>query len=323
MTTGQDEASSPQHKPPTIDLDVLRGWREDRDPALRWRHQLPALAQLIPLGPGDENSGPIDLHGPDLLLGRFQSHYAPVDVGFRQLRDHQLYRMGAPHVHLSQDEQGWLVEVLSPQAKTMINDRMVSHLHDDQRLEGGDILTLGVTRFEFRPTGVPLERWTAARGRLFERVAEPSLFLKRHGGCCGPFIGLGEGAPLTLGRSFPRPGTLPHTDRWPLPDERRWDLSGLFDEERKHISFRHARVALKKGQWTIEPLSSRHRTFVNRIGISGTIALQSGDEIGLGSVLIRFHHPHRSLESSRPRHVPTVVDWSEGRPPSTPTPEKK
>jgi hypothetical protein len=321
MTTGHDDHPSSQGDP--IDLDVLRGWREDRDPALRQRHQLPMLAELVELGPGEKPTGAISLHGPDLLLGRFQSHYAPVDIGFRHLKDHQLYRMGAPHVHLSHDGQGWSVEVLSPQARTAINGNGISHLHDDHHLRAGDLLTLGVTRFEFRPTDMPLKRWDDARRRLLEQVDEPALFLKRRGGLCGPHMQLGQGEPLILGRTYPAPGTLPRTEKWPAPDARRWDLSGLFDEERKFISFRHARVSLQKGQWTIEPLSNRHRTFVNRIGITGTVALQSGDEIGLGSVLIRFHHPHRSLEYSRPRHVPTVVDWSEGRPPSAPPPEKK
>lgn len=304
---------------PPIDLDVLRGWKERRDPTLREEHRLPAVAELVQLGDGDRPEYRYSIHGADLLLGRYQSRYAPVDVLLHRLRDHQTYQLGAPHVHLGREDDHWQIRVLSPRTTTTVDDSALDHYDDPVELTDGTVVTLGNTRFRFRTTGVSLPEWRQARQQLLSEVDEPALFLKRRGGPCGPFCRLDEQTPLVIGRTHPRPGLLPDTDHWPDPDELNWDLSGLYDFERKHVAFRHAVVELNSGRWTLRALSTRQRTFVNRIAATGTVALKTGDEIGLGSVLVRFHHPHRSLESSRPRHVPAVVDWSEGKPPSTPS----
>ena len=322
MSRGEDDTAVsgetvPGEHPP-VDLDVLRGWSEQRDPALRGEHRLPAVAELIQLDDRDRPTFSYSIHGADLLLGRYQSRYAPVDVLFHHLHDHQTYQLGAPHAHLGHADDNWKLRILSPRTSTSIGDIAIDHRDDPMVVSDGEVITLGNTRFRFRTTGVSLSKWRLARQGLLSEVDEPALFLKRRGGPCGPFCRLDEETPLVIGRTHPPPGELPNTDHWPDPDDVSWDLSGLYDHERKHVAFRHAVIELKSGRWTLRALSSRQRTFVNRIAASGTVALKTGDEIGLGSVLLRFHHPHRSLESSRPRHVPAVVDWSEGRPPSTP-----
>ena len=305
-----------------VDLDVLRGWRESRDPRLRQSHEIPVLAELVQLSDSDRPLYHYGVYGTDVLLGRFQSQYAPVDLHFPHLEDHQLYRLGAPHAHLSFDEDGWQIQAISPASDTLVNQQVLRDLHVSHYLTDGDIVTLGAARFRFHPSKMPIAHWQEERARLLSQVNEPALFLKRQGCVCGPFCRLSQDSPVILGRSFPEPGVLPGTGSWPKPDAMRWDLSGLYDFERRYVGFRHASIGLRKGRWMIEPLSNRQRTFVNRIAISGAIALESGDEIALGSVLFRFHHPHRTIDSSRPRHVPAVLDWSEGKPPKAPKSEQ-
>ena len=299
-----------------VDPDVLRGWTEERDPDLRRRHQLPALAELNQLDDGNNVVARYPIHGPEVLLGRYQSRYAPVDVQFSRLADHQTYRLGAPHALLECDEGVWHLNVVSPRVETRVDGMTLEHLHDPKVIDDGTEVTLGVTRFRFRTGDVTVASWRQMRQRLFERVDEPTLFLKRRGGVCGPSHRLDEDRQLVVGRSHPAPGDLPNTDEWPEVAEARWDLSGLYEFERKYVAFRHLVVELHQGRWMARALSSRQSTFINRVPVSsGRVPLETGDEIALGSVLLRFHHPHRTLESSRPRHVPNVVDWSEGRPP--------
>lgn len=309
---GESAADSP------VDLDVLRGWSERRHPGLQQSHRLPALAELVQLDDRDRPVHSYSIHGSDLLLGRYQSRYAPVDVLFYRLRDHQTYELGAPHAHLGIDEGDWRLRVLSPRAKTAIDGQPVDHREDPVTLGDGEVVTLGRTRFRFRTTDVVMSTWESQRQKVLSRVDEPALFLKRRGGVCGPFCRVDDQRPVVIGRSHPAPGVLPDTDHWPDPKRLDWDLSGLYDRERRHVAFRHAVIELKRGRWMLRAISKRQRAFVNRIAVTGAVALKSGDEIGLGSVLFRFHHPHRSLESSRPRHVPAVVDWSQERPPSPP-----
>lgn len=324
MKSGQDDTSTARtgtatdSAPPAdsmVDLDALRGWTEKRDPRLQMAHRLPVFAELLEL---DEKGTPcfrISLHGPDLLLGRFQSQYAPVDLSFSHLLDHQSYRLGAPHAHLSHDGDHWELQALSPRRRTCIAGEELSHLHEATPIDDGDVLTFGVTRFEFRTAGITVEQWRQAERNLLDEADKATLFLKRRGGLCGPVCSLPDAEPLVLGRTFPEPGVLPNTKDWPEADEANWDLSGLHDYERKHIAFRHALIARDRNRWTIRPLCTRQRTFVNRISISGQVPIDSGDEIGLGSVLFRFYDPDANGDQSQPQHVPTVVDWSEGRAP--------
>ena len=293
-----------------VDLNVLRGWREHRDPRLRGEHSLPPLATLIHLDSNDRPIHRYPIHGDDLLLGRFQPQYAPVDLHFHTLLDHELYRLGAPHARITYQDQSWSLQPLTPRSPTRINDGPVENLRSTFPLRQGDLLTLGVARFRFEDQLTTLEPFLERRRQLYASVSDPALFLLRAGSPCGPRMILPQNTPLLLGRSYPAAGTLPDTAEWPGLPESFWDLSGLFDHERRHISFRHASIALRKGRWTIEPLSRRQRTFVNRIALTSRIPLEPGDELALGSVLFRFHHPHRSISETPPRHVPAVIDWS-------------
>lgn len=311
----EDRRVSPGRDVEPIDLDVLRGWEERRDPELRRSHRLPALGELVQLSEAGDPVARYPIRGPELLLGRYRARHGPVDLAFPYLKDHQAYRLAAPHARLQCNQDQWRLDVVSPRADTRVEGQAREHLHDPIELEDKTTITLGVTRFRFRTSDVSVAAWREIRDALLNQVGEPALFLKRRGGVCGPFRRLDEQRPMTIGRTHPEPGLLPDTDRWPAPDREGWDLSGLFDHERKYVGFRHLVVELDQGRWTVRGLSSRQRTFINRVAVSGPAVLKSGDEIGLGSVVLRFHHPHRSVESSRPRHVPSVVDWSGERPP--------
>lgn len=317
MKTGQEEASLNSIES-IVDLDALRGWEEQRDPALQAPHGLPALAELVQLDDNDEAVWSYPIHGPDLLVGRFQSQYAPVDVVFHQLQDHQTYRLGAPHAHLSYEDGTWRFEVLTPRARTIVGEQSLTHLQAPVALSDGDRITLGVTRFRFHTHEVSPNSHRQTRADLIGDLESPTLFLKRRGGICGPRCQLREDQPLVLGRSFPPAGHLPNTEHWPHHDPYNWDLCGVYDYERRFVAFRHAIIAHHRGRWTIAPLSARQRTFVNRIAISGRVALSGGDEIGLGLVLLRFCEPgdDETIKGPPTRDVPTVVDWSEGRPPA-------
>ncbi|MFU8802911.1 MAG: FHA domain-containing protein [Bradymonadaceae bacterium] len=302
-----------------VDLDVLRGWREIHHDELRAEHVLGALARLVHLDRDGSRLGSQPIHGPDVLVGRFHAQYAPVDVLFVGLRDFESYKMGAPHVHLLREPGGqWFLRSLSPMAHTWHNGTLVEHVKNRQLLKSGDNLRLGSTRFVFETEATGFEGWKARRKELLKEASRVSLYLMRHGAICGPFFELDDARPSVLGRTFPGPRELPGTHHWPENEAVDWDLAGLSDQERKFIAFRHVKVWFSEaGQWMVEPLSDRQRTFINRMAISGPTALQSGDELGLGSILFHFHHPSRTvMPRSKELHVPPVVDWDEGHPPS-------
>lgn len=321
-TAGDAEERSVSPVESVVDLDVLRGWSEDRDPTLQAPHRLPALAELVQLDDDGDPARRYTIHGPELLLGRFQSQYAPIDLSFSALRDHESYRLGAPHAHLSFENEQWKLQALSPRCETRVDGDVISHLHNPRAIDDETIVELGVTRFVFRTDHTGFDAWRKARRNLLDPIDQPALFLKRSGGICGPHCLLEPSQSQVVGRSFPEPGQLPDTGSWPEPDPEMWDLSGVYDHERKHIAFRHALITMHRDRWTIRPLSSRQQTYVNRIAISGRAPLEGGDEVGLGSVLFRFHHPQQAADTEQPQHVPAVIDWSEGRPPAEPTGEK-
>lgn len=315
LTTGDSERSAAS----IVDLDVLRGWSEDHDPALQKPHHLPALATLEELGSRGEVLRRFPIHGPEVLLGRFQPRYAPMDRYFATVLDHQAYRLGAPHAHLSLHDGVWSLQALSPQKSTAIEGDELLHLNAPCDLKDGQILSFGVVRFVFRSLQTNLKQWRQCRRELLDQLSGPALLLKRHGGICGPYHLLGDAPKTLVGRGAPAPGVLPGTQGWTQKnDGPLWDLSGIYDHERRHLGFRHARIARDGQRWTLKPLAPRQRTFINRIAISGEVPLSSGDEIGLGSVLIYFYDPSKGAPSRESRPVPAVVDWSEGRSPKIP-----
>jgi hypothetical protein len=124
-----------------------------------------------------------------------------------------------------------------------------------------------------------------------------ALFLKRHGGLCGPRLKLEPGSSPVIGRFSPRS----------QPD---WELSGLPEHERRHIAYRHAQLRPIAQGWEIIPLTERHRVYINRQAINGPTRLTTGDEVGLGSVLLHFHYPDGGEAPWRRKlQVPTLVDW--------------
>jgi hypothetical protein len=53
-------------------------------------------------------------------------------------------------------------------------------------------------------------------------------------------------------------------------------------------STHHAQVVLRRDQWWLEDRHSRNGTTLNGIPVTGAVVLSSGDEIGIGRVLLRL-----------------------------------
>jgi hypothetical protein len=295
-----------------IDLNVLRGWREELDAELREDHLLPPLARLVRL----DGSQIEMIHGPDVLVGRYHPQHGPVDVILRGLADHENYRLGAPHLHLSLDDDAvWRLRGVSPGATTAIDGRLLAHPGERRPIESGSELTMGQIRYRFETSGLTLAEWEDARTRLLNRAQGPSLFLCRRGGPCGPHILL-SGAGTTVGRSFPDGPLLAGPSSWDGCSQPDWNLAGLYEDERKFISFEHARVGMADGQWQVSPLGARRKTFVNRLEVIDATSVSFGDEIALGSVIFYLHEPGDDAAPERKAlEPPAVIDWQEGSTP--------
>lgn len=292
----------------SFDLDVLRGWRENIAPELDAEHAVKPLACLV--GPRDVRIG---IHGLDVYLGRFHPQHGPVDILCEKLFDHELYRISAPHIRISyEDDNDWRLRHLSPSALTRINGQSLLDTREKFPIKHGDVLRLGVVDFTFEVTGVTYYDWKEEQKELLINVNQPSLFLMRAGSVCGPNLTLDKTRKNLIGRSFPDVVIPDRNRRFKRPD---WDLAGLKDEERKFIGFRHVELWSEGEEWFVNPLTSRQRTFVNRLEVSGVTPLNPGDELALGSVLFHFHHPSsiRATMDRRTLELPSIVNWREER----------
>lgn len=66
------------------------------------------------------------------------------------------------------------------------------------------------------------------------------------------------------------------------------------------LSRRHACIEQAGGDWIISDLGSTNGTYINGTRISGPSALRPGDQIGLGSFMLRFHIPGMALAPVAP-----------------------
>lgn len=296
-----------------VDLARLRGWHEHRDEELARHHPLPPLGHLIH-SPDDGPPRNIPFFGPDLILGRFQAQFTPVDLPLPHLADHERYKLNAPHLRLRLTDRGWTAQALSPVHPSAINDESLPQLRTDYPLLDGDTLTLGVARFTFRSSLTSSQALDPSRElTILDQANAPALFLLRAGAPAGPYRVLPRSQPLLIGRTYPDEHALPEARHWPPPCESFWDLSGLPDHERHHIAFRHAQITFHNDHWHLEALSARQRVFLNRSTFSGRIKLEAGDEIALGTVLFRFHSPRSVPPLARPPfQIPEIIDWSAG-----------
>jgi hypothetical protein len=313
-----------------IDLDILRGWTQSRDPQLRRAHALPALGRLVHL-----DSDHVErLHGPDLLVGRYHPQNGPVDLIPNGLKDHETYRLGAPHLHLQMASDGqWTLRHISPGTRTIVGDDLLEDCDETHRLNHGDELTLGCARYLFESSGVGLQQWEDERRALLDSAEGPALFLCRRGGPCGPRFALDEDSAVLLGRTIPPGGNFRVDVPWfgaehkPVPPD--VDLAGLYPSERKFISFLHAYfkrdAAESKGEscdessdaYQVVPVSTRQKTFLNRHEIIEPARLADGDEVALGAVFFCVRLSDSSTAVTRKTiEPPAVVDWGEESSPS-------
>jgi hypothetical protein len=296
-----------------FDLDVLRGWKEVRDDALAADHALPALGRLICRDDQGRVRREFGVHGPEVYVGRYHPQNGPVDIVLTGLDDHEIYRLSAPHVRIVMTERGdWSVRPMTPAAPTVLNGHVLVDTREQYTMHDGDTVKLGATEFAFRTTGVSYDDWLDAKKDILTNVDQTGLFLMRNGGICGPRQLAPDQERLVLGRSFPTRDELA-TGPWRTEQQPDWNLAGLREWERKFIGFRHAQLIYVDEQWFIEPISSRQRTFVNRMEVSSATPLMPGDEVGLGSVLFHFHDPAdiRASTESHTAELPAVVNWRE------------
>lgn len=312
---------------PRLDLDVFRGWREERDPSLSSSHLLPALARLSLLKSAKSNDEVASylqwtIYGPRIYLGRYHSSAGPVDIFFDGLLDHELYRINAPHALLELGERGfWTLKALSRGGLVAVDGETIEPGDPAVPVGNRQRITLGVAQFRFDILGDgTLTSWTRRLEDQLRVQENPALFLKRQGGICGPRYELKEGRAAVIGRSFPRERDLSRPGHWNAAETLDWDLSGLREHERRHIGFRHAIIRPRNDHdWEIEALSLRHKLTVNRLPVTEPKLLQSGDEIGLGSIVFQFHHPNAGRPSSRATvKLPNPVDWHHEQKPTKP-----
>lgn len=296
-----------------FDLDVLRGWKDQYDAALRAEHALTPLARIVCREPDQRVRYDFRIHGPETYVGRYHPQNGPVDIVFAGLDDHEVYKLSAPHVRFVMNEHGaWTVRPMTPAAVTCLNGRPLADTRQAVPLVSGDTLTLGALDFEFKTTGTPYSEWLRMRSRILATEQHTSLFLVRSGAIAGPRIRLPRGGRVVLGRSFPATSDLA-AGAWRAHEQPDWDLAGLYEWERKFIGFIHAAIAEVDKQWVIEPISTRQRTFVNRLEVTAKTPLMPGDEIGLGSVLFHFHDPSdaHAFVRTHTAELPEVVNWRE------------
>ncbi len=301
-----------------VDLQRLRGWPEVHDPSLRAPHQLPALAELIQLDEKGPSQNSHRIHGPYVIVGRSHFRHPPVDLSLYGLQDHQLYRLGSPHAQFFVDDERWYLRILAPRSTSALNGDPLLRGDAPRALSTGDEIRLGATTFRFFPLTTRLDEWRHQKQNLLEELQTPALLLERKGAVCGPLHDLDAKTPLVIGRSHPGPNTFPDTSHWPQLDNHFWDLSGVYDQERTFLAFRHAGVEYRNGKWVLCPLSPGYKTFLNAKPIAEAEPLHSGDRIGLGSLILRFRDPAQPHRSPRSSLIPDFVDWSEGRPPAAP-----
>lgn len=279
---------------PPFNLDILRGWPEQRDQSLRVTHVLPALARL---GSLEDNGPSLPLYGPNVIIGRHRHATGPVDVMPWGLSDAQRFHFGAPHIQLTLVGKSWHLKVLAQSQRTKLNGRVLASTSSQvHRLDHGDRLDLGQCSYFFETEDTSLERWRNAREDLFKIEPKTALFLKRSGGPCGPRFAMENRRAFTIGRSFAPPG--PHAP-WGTLNPPDWDLADLPDVERATLAFRHARIGWVNDNWEITPLSPKHPIWVNRVRVKDATILRPRDEIALGGVLFCFHSPNALAPSSQ------------------------
>src|SRR5690554_3724779 len=142
-----------------FELDVLRGWREVHDLNLSALHALPVLAALVQMDSEMVELDRIEIHGPDVILGRFQPQNGPVDLVPGRLLDHENYRLGVPHLYLRFDETGWSIRLLTTTCPTYLAGEKIEETDRYYGVNHGDELKLGVVRFVFESGEQPLGAW--------------------------------------------------------------------------------------------------------------------------------------------------------------------
>lgn len=78
------------------------------------------------------------------------------------------------------------------------------------------------------------------------------------------------------------------------------------------VSRRHALLAAKAGGWSVIDLQTRNGTYLNGERIEGVTPLHDGDELALGSVVLRYSEEDTTSQSLRA--------WRAGRPSDPPLP---
>ena len=76
--------------------------------------------------------------------------------------------------------------------------------------------------------------------------------------------------------------------------------------EHKDISREHACIEQREGMFFISDMGSTNGTFVNGSRLDTAVALQQGDEIRIGNVVLRFHDRRLDHDQSIENGTPTT-----------------
>ena len=101
--------------------------------------------------------------------------------------------------------------------------------------------------------------------RIAERNRTPRQLVVTAGGLAGTRISL-DGRPILIGRAD--------------------DSTLVLDDD--YASTRHARLGLQGGDWFLEDLGSTNGSRLNGHRVEGSEVLKPGDEIELGTTIVRF-----------------------------------
>ncbi len=247
--------------------DRLQGWSHPWLYDLSAPHRVPALLELSLMRAGAISGRIFSIRGTAVTLGRYAPETGPVDIDLGVLPEHERLRVGLPHLRIGRDSDGWWIEPMTMFYPTELDGVMLSA--GGARLKDGAVLTVGDVHFKVN-YGRDADKNPAA-----ERPLPPCLRLKRDGATTGINIPLSPPS-MTFGRSSPLTGEVD------------CDLSALPDAERVYLGRQHARFLLDGGRWYVEP-TGRAPIFINRQPpLQQTHQLMTGDEVGLGNVLLTF-----------------------------------
>ncbi|HET8632169.1 MAG TPA: FHA domain-containing protein, partial [Thermomicrobiales bacterium] len=182
-------------------------------------------------------------------------------------------RVSRQHARLESRDGGLVVTDLGSANGTRVNGRTIV---GSQPLRPGDVLQLGGTKLRLEGGAAPA--LAPIRGDA-PTVAAPDL-------PTGPLTAGAPAGPRLIVENGPNTGREYPLDRASLTVGRH--EAGDIVLEDTQASRQHARFTVRDGQVTVTDLGSANGTRVNGQPVAGSRLLSAGDEIQIGTTLLRF-----------------------------------